>query len=60
LARANGAGRFGAGKSDVRRKTVVPDSEQGAKLVESEKKTKNIIQVGMQRRSYDLYLKAGT
>jgi predicted dehydrogenase len=29
--------------------------EQGAKLVEAEARTKSVIQVGMQRRSYDLY-----
>jgi len=37
-------------------KPLCQTPEQGAKLVDSEKKTKNIIQVGMQRRSYDLYL----
>jgi predicted dehydrogenase len=37
-------------------KPLCQTPEQGAKLVEAEKKTKNIIQVGMQRRSYDLYL----
>ena len=30
--------------------------EEGAQLVEAEKRTKQIVQVGMQRRSYDLYL----
>jgi predicted dehydrogenase len=34
----------------------VPDSEEGAALVEAERKTRQVIQVGMQRRSYDLYL----
>ena len=34
----------------------MPDAGAGRELVEAEKKTKNIIQVGMQRRSYDLYL----
>jgi predicted dehydrogenase len=32
--------------------------EQGIELVAAEKHSKNIIQVGMQRRSYDLYLQA--
>jgi predicted dehydrogenase len=32
--------------------------EEGVALVEAEKKTKCVIQVGMQRRSYDLYLGA--
>jgi predicted dehydrogenase len=32
--------------------------EEGLTLINAEKKSKNIIQVGMQRRSYDLYLEA--
>jgi predicted dehydrogenase len=32
--------------------------EEGLTLIDAEKKSKNIIQVGMQRRSYDLYLEA--
>jgi predicted dehydrogenase len=32
--------------------------EQGVKMVQAEKAAKQIIQVGMQRRSYDLYLRA--
>lgn len=32
--------------------------EEGVRLVEAEKKSKQIVQVGMQRRSYDLYLQA--
>ena len=32
--------------------------EEGVELVAAEKKSKQIIQVGMQRRSYDLYLQA--
>ncbi|HEY2012906.1 MAG TPA: Gfo/Idh/MocA family oxidoreductase, partial [Bryobacteraceae bacterium] len=36
-------------------KPLCQTPEQGVKLVEAEKKTKSIVQVGMQRRSYDLY-----
>jgi predicted dehydrogenase len=45
-----------AGKDVYVEKPLCQTPEQGVKLVEAEKKTKNIIQVGMQRRSYDLYL----
>jgi predicted dehydrogenase len=37
---------------------LIATPEQGVELVEAEKRTKQIIQVGMQRRSYDLYLEA--
>src|ERR1041385_5141986 len=55
-----------AGKDVYVEKPLCHTPEEGVKLVEAEKKSKNIIQVGMQRRSYDLYLegrdivKAGT
>jgi predicted dehydrogenase len=55
-----------AGKDVYVEKPLCHTPEEGAALVEAEKKSKNIIQVGMQRRSYDLYLqgrdivKAGT
>src|SRR5438045_685353 len=47
-----------AGKDVYVEKPLCQTPEQGAELVEAEKKSKNIIQVGMQRRSYDLYLDA--
>src|SRR5215471_895795 len=45
-----------AGKDVYVEKPLCQTPEQGVKLVEAEKNTKNVIQVGMQRRSYDLYL----
>jgi len=44
-----------AGKDLYIEKPLCQTPEQGVTLVEAEKKTKSIIQVGMQRRSYDLY-----
>jgi predicted dehydrogenase len=44
-----------AGKDVYVEKPLCQTPEQGAQLVEAERRTKNIIQVGMQRRSYDLY-----
>src|SRR5215470_10219344 len=44
-----------AGKDIYVEKPLCQTPEQGAELVEAEKHTKSIIQVGMQRRSYDLY-----
>ena len=44
-----------AGKDVYVEKPLCHTPEQGVALVEAEKKSKNIIQVGMQRRSYDLY-----
>jgi predicted dehydrogenase len=44
-----------AGKDVYVEKPLCQTPEQGVKLVEAEKKTKSVIQVGMQRRSYDLY-----
>jgi len=44
-----------AGKDVYVEKPLCQKPEQGAALVEAEKKTKCIVQVGMQRRSYDLY-----
>lgn len=45
-----------AGKDVYVEKPLCRTPQEGAQLVEAEKKSKNIIQVGMQRRSYDLYL----
>jgi predicted dehydrogenase len=45
-----------AGKDIYVEKPLCQTPEQGVELVEAEKKSKNITQVGMQRRSYDLYL----
>lgn len=44
-----------AGKDIYVEKPLCQTPAQGVKLVEAEKTTKSIIQVGMQRRSYDLY-----
>jgi predicted dehydrogenase len=44
-----------AGKDVYVEKPLCHTPEQGVALVEAEKKSKNIIQVGMQRRSYDLF-----
>ena len=44
-----------AGKDVYVEKPLCQTPEQGVQLVEAEKKTKSIVQVGMQRRSYDLY-----
>jgi predicted dehydrogenase len=45
-----------AGKDIYVEKPLCRTPEEGVQLVEAEKKSKNIAQVGMQRRSYDLYL----
>lgn len=45
-----------AGKDVYVEKPLCRTPDEGAALVEAEKKTKQIVQVGMQRRSYDLYL----
>lgn len=45
-----------AGKDVYVEKPLCRTPEEGIALVEAEKKSKQIIQVGMQRRSYDLYL----
>ncbi len=47
-----------AGKDVYVEKPLCQTPEQGVELVEAEKKSRNIVQVGMQRRSYDLYLGA--
>lgn len=44
-----------AGKDVYVEKPLCRTPEEGVALVEAEKKTKQIVQVGMQRRSYDLY-----
>jgi predicted dehydrogenase len=45
-----------AGKDVYVEKPLCQTPEQGMQLVEAERKSKNIIQCGMQRRSYDVYL----
>jgi len=47
-----------AGKDVYVEKPLCRTPEQGVELVEAEKRSKSIVQVGMQRRSYDLYLNA--
>lgn len=47
-----------AGKDVYVEKPLCQTPEQGVELVEAEKRTRQIIQVGMQRRSYDLYIMA--
>ena len=44
-----------AGKDVYVEKPLCHTPEEGVRLVEAEKNTKSIVQVGMQRRSYDLY-----
>src|SRR3984893_752943 len=47
-----------AGKDIYVEKPLCQTPEQGVELVDAEKKSKSIVQVGMQRRSYDLFLDA--
>jgi len=47
-----------AGKDVYVEKPLCRTPEEGRELVDAEKKSKQIIQVGMQRRSYDLYQEA--
>jgi len=47
-----------AGKDIYVEKPLCQTPEEGVELVEAEKRSKSIVQVGMQRRSYDLYLEA--
>ena len=47
-----------AGKDVYVEKPLCQTPEQGVELVEAEKKSSNIVQVGMQRRSYDLFIEA--
>ena len=47
-----------AGKDVYVEKPLCHTPEEGVALVEAKKRTKQIVQVGMQRRSYDLYLDA--
>ena len=44
-----------AGKDVYVEKPLCQTPEQGVKLVEAERHTRSVVQVGMQRRSYDLY-----
>jgi predicted dehydrogenase len=44
-----------AGKDVYVEKPLCQTPQQGVALVEAEKKSKSVVQVGMQRRSYDLY-----
>ena len=46
------------GKDVYVEKPLCQTPEQGAELVRAEKASKQIVQVGMQRRSYDLFLEA--
>ena len=48
--------RWPPARTSTSEKPLCQTPEQGVELVEAEKKSKSIIQVGMQRRSYDLYL----
>ncbi|HEY3743724.1 MAG TPA: Gfo/Idh/MocA family oxidoreductase [Bryobacteraceae bacterium] len=45
-----------AGKDVYVEKPLCQTPEQGVELMDAERKSKQIVQVGMQRRSYDLYL----
>jgi len=45
-----------AGKDIYVEKPLCQTPEQGVALIDAEQRTKSIIQVGMQRRSFDLYL----
>ncbi len=47
-----------SGKDVYVEKPLCRTPEQGVELVEAEKRSRNIVQVGMQRRSYDLFLEA--
>ena len=47
-----------AGKDIYVEKPLCHTPEEGVALVEAEKNSKSVIQVGMQRRSYDLFLNA--
>ncbi len=47
-----------AGKDIYIEKPLCHTPEQGVELVAAEKRSKSIVQVGMQRRSYDLFLEA--
>jgi predicted dehydrogenase len=47
-----------AGKDVYVEKPLCQTPAQGVALVDAEKRSKQIVQVGMQRRSYDLYLEA--
>jgi predicted dehydrogenase len=47
-----------AGKDVYVEKPLCHTPEQGVELMEAEQRSRNIVQVGMQRRSYDLFLEA--
>lgn len=47
-----------AGKDVYIEKPLCRTPEEGVELVEAGKRSKSVVQVGMQRRSYDLYLEA--
>ncbi|MBM3775887.1 MAG: Gfo/Idh/MocA family oxidoreductase [Acidobacteria bacterium] len=47
-----------AGKDVYVEKPLCQTPEQGVELVEAARRSKSVVQVGTQRRSYDLYLKA--
>jgi predicted dehydrogenase len=48
-----------AGKDVYVEKPLCQTPAQGVELMEAERKSKQIVQVGMQRRSYDLYIEGG-
>lgn len=48
-----------AGKDVYIEKPFCQRPEQGIEMIDAAKKSKSVIQVGMQRRSYDMYVKAG-
>jgi predicted dehydrogenase len=47
-----------AGKDVYVEKPLCQTPEQGVELVDAEARSRNIVQVGMQRRSFDLYIEA--
>jgi predicted dehydrogenase len=47
-----------AGKDVYLEKPLCQTPEQGVEMVDAARRSRSIVQVGMQRRSYDLYLKA--
>lgn len=47
-----------AGKDVYVEKPLCQTPEQGVELIDAARKSRSVVQVGMQRRSYDLYLRA--
>jgi predicted dehydrogenase len=48
-----------AGKDIYVEKPFCQRPEQGIEMIDAARKSKSVVQVGMQRRSYDMYVKAG-